>query len=140
MGFCEDSAKAGILYSEVRYAPHLMTGDSLTPGQVVEAVSRGLEKGSAEFGIMMRSILCCMRHVPAWNMEVVDLCVKYRDLGVVGIDLAGDEINFPNKEHIPAFQAIELMCAERIGHGYHTIDDPAILQLAKDKGTHFEIC
>jgi len=162
--FCEDSANAGIMYSEVRYSPHLMTGDSLTPGQVVEAVSRGLEKGSAEFGIMMRSILCCMRHVPAWNMEVVDLCVKYRDAGVVGIDLAGDEINFPNKEHIPAFQkavelgvhrtvhagesgpalhvkeAIELMGAERIGHGYHVIDDPAILQLAKDKGTHFEVC
>ena len=36
--FCEDSAKAGILYSEVRYAPHLMTGDKLTTSDVSQGV------------------------------------------------------------------------------------------------------
>merc|ERR1712038_53342 len=162
--FCEDSAKAGILYSEVRYAPHLMTGDKLTTSDVIEAVNRGLAKGSAEFGIIMRSILCCMRHVPAWDMEVLELCQKYRDAGVVGIDLAGDEINFPNKDRMAVFkkakevgvhrtvhageagpalhvkEAILEMGAERIGHGYHTVDDEAILKLALETNVHFEIC
>ena len=63
--FCEDSAKQGIIYSEVRYAPHFLTDDGkLTLEQVVEAINAGLEKGSKDFKIKVRSILCCMRHIP----------------------------------------------------------------------------
>lgn len=165
--FCEDSAREGILYSEVRYSPHLLTGDVLSNNQVVEAVNRGLARGMKDFGITVRSILCCMRHMPGWSMEVLDLCSQYKDAGVVGIDLAGDEVAFSRPthgDHIAAFQkakelgvhrtvhagengpaanvkeAIEDMFAERIGHGYHTLDDPAVLQLALDLHIHFEVC
>ena len=36
-------------------------------------------------------------------------------------------------------QAIEVLGAERIGHGYHVIDDEEVYQLAKEAGVHFEV-
>ena len=36
-------------------------------------------------------------------------------------------------------QAIEELGAERIGHGYHVLDDETIYQLARDKKIHFEV-
>lgn len=70
--FCEDQAACGVLYFEVRYSPHaLCTENSAFPDQervspkaIVEAVNRGLKKGAKDFGVIARSILCCMRHLP----------------------------------------------------------------------------
>jgi adenosine deaminase len=97
-------------------------------------------------------------------MEVVRLADKYRSEGVVGIDLAGDEHNYPTAPHFPAFkralelgihrtvhagetgsadivrQAIEQCHAERIGHGYAIIDDPIIYDLIRRNDIHLECC
>ena len=29
--------------------------------------------------------------MPEWSQEILDLCIQFRDHGVVGIDIAGDE-------------------------------------------------
>lgn len=97
-------------------------------------------------------------------MEVVNLADKYRSEGVVGMDIAGDEHNYPIAPHVPAFQrafelgihrtvhagetgssesvrdAIELCRAERIGHGYAIIDDPAVYDLVRQNDIHIECC
>ena len=54
-------------------------------------VNQGLQEGERDFGVKVRSILCCMRHQPNWSLEVVELCKKYQHQTVVAIDLAGDE-------------------------------------------------
>ncbi|XP_048873116.1 adenosine deaminase [Brienomyrus brachyistius] len=101
--FVETKAKEGVVYVEVRYSPHLLANSGvepipwnqkqgdLTPDEVVRLVNQGLKEGEAAFGIKARSILCCMRHMPNWSMEVIEMCKKYRNDGVVAIDLAGDE-------------------------------------------------
>lgn len=38
-----------------------------------------------------------------------------------------------------AFQAIECLGAERIGHGYHVIDDISVYNLARERHVHFEV-
>jgi len=97
-------------------------------------------------------------------MEIVDLAHKYRDEGVVGIDLAGDEHSYSGTPHIPAFkravelnihrtvhagetgssesvrQAIEECYAERIGHGYAIVDDPKVYDLVRRNDIHVECC
>jgi adenosine deaminase len=97
-------------------------------------------------------------------MDIVRLADEYRSKGVVGIDLAGDEKNYPLDPHIPAFQyaielgihrtlhggetgssepvrqAIEQCQAERIGHGYAIIDDPIVYDLVKKNDIHLECC
>ncbi|XP_069058058.1 adenosine deaminase-like isoform X2 [Pleurodeles waltl] len=101
--FVEIKAKEGVIYVEVRYSPHLlanckvdpipwgqMEGD-LTPDEVVDLVNQGLREGERDFNIKVRSILCCMRHMPDWSPEIVELAKKYWNDTVVAIDLAGDE-------------------------------------------------
>jgi adenosine deaminase len=97
-------------------------------------------------------------------MEVVNLAEKYRSSGVVGIDIAGDEHNYPIAPHVPAFkralelgihrtvhagetgsaesvrQAVEECHAERIGHGYAVIDDPSVYDLIRRNDIHLECC
>ena len=36
--------------------------------------------------------------------------------------------------------SIDIMGAERIGHGYHALDDPAVYQRCRDENVHFEVC
>ena len=70
--FCEDQSLCGVLYFEVRYSPHVLCTTDLeqpeeklvTPRDIVEAVNRGLKRGEHDFGVIARSILCCMRHMP----------------------------------------------------------------------------
>lgn len=96
-------------------------------------------------------------------MDIVRLAEKYKDQGVVGVDIAGDELRPLDQCHVAGFkrakelglhvtvhaaesgpasnvkEAVEKMGAERIGHGYHVLDDEAIYKFAKDKGLHFEV-
>ncbi|XP_051879028.1 adenosine deaminase-like isoform X2 [Pristis pectinata] len=174
----EDKANEGVIYFEARYSPHYLAncnvhpipwghseGD-LSPDEVVKIVNQGFQRGQQDFGIKVRSILCCMRHMEAWSTEVVELCKKYENDGVVGIDLAGDESmdcnSYPG--HVQAFEmavkygvhrtvhageasppqvireAVELLKAERIGHGYSIIKDPLLYKELLLKQIHFEAC
>lgn len=174
--FCEDAANQGIIYFEARYSPHLLSSDAgcskhpicgerVTPRMVVESVKKGLQDGERDFHVKARSILCCIRGHPEWSKEVLELCDEFRDQGVVGIDVAGDESEFPDDEDcIAIFKeamtlnihrtvhageagpassvaiAVDKMLAERIGHGYHIFEDPDIYMMCLTKNVHFEAC
>jgi len=142
----EDLAADGIVYAEVRYAPELHTRTGLSLDQVVEAVLDGFAAGSREHGIRVGSLVTAMRH-QARSMEIAELAVRYRDLGVVGFDIAGAEAGYPPTRHLDAFeylqrenahftihagegfglpsiwQAIQWCGADRLGHGVRIIDD-----------------
>ncbi|XP_069351987.1 adenosine deaminase isoform X2 [Eulemur rufifrons] len=74
--FVEMKAKEGVVYVEVRYSPHLLANSKvepvpwnqaegdLTPDEVVALVGQGLQEGERDFGVKVRSILCCLRHQP----------------------------------------------------------------------------
>uniref|UniRef100_A0A8C6PI45 Adenosine deaminase n=1 Tax=Nothobranchius furzeri TaxID=105023 RepID=A0A8C6PI45_NOTFU len=176
--FVEDKAKEGVIYVEVRYSPHLLANSEvepipwnqskgdLSPDEVVHLVNEGLSEGERAFSTKARSILCCMRHMPNWSMDIVELCKKYRHHGVVAIDLAGDEsLNCeacPN--HRRAYEeavrcgihrtvhagevgppsvvreAVDVLKAERIGHGYRTLEDQEMYKRLLDQNMHFEVC
>jgi adenosine deaminase len=100
-----DLAADGVVYAEVRFAPELSTAQGLAIEDVVEAMVDGFEVGSreaAEAGTPIRvgALLCAMRQADRWD-EVAGLVVRYRNVGVVGFDLAGPEIGFP-PDRIPS--------------------------------------
>jgi adenosine deaminase len=142
----EDLAADGIVYAEVRFAPELHIDGGLGLDQVVEAVLEGFRQGSAESGIIVRGLLTAMRHT-ARSLEIAELAVRYRDLGVVGFDIAGAEAGWPPSRHLDAFEyvqrenfhitihagegfglpsiweAVQFCGAERLGHGVRLVDD-----------------
>ena len=142
----EDLAADGIVYAEVRFAPELHLDGGLQPDEVVEAVLEGFGLGSAASGIIVRGLLTGMR-TTARSLEIAELAVRYRDLGVVGFDIAGAEAGWPPSRHLDAFEyvqrenfhitihageafglpsiweAVQFCGAERLGHGVRLVDD-----------------
>jgi adenosine deaminase len=145
----QDLAGDGVVYFESRFAPIFHAHKKLTHQQVVSAVLKGLERGRKDFGISSGLILCAMRNMDV-SLEMAELAVDFRERGVVGFDLAGEEGGFPPKKHVDAFhyiqrqnfnitihagegfgkesiwQAIQYCGAHRIGHGTRLIDDVAV--------------
>ncbi|MGW0787150.1 adenosine deaminase [Streptomyces sp. NPDC002911] len=153
----EDLAEDGVVYAEVRYAPeqHLTAGLSLE--EVVEAVNDGFREGERRarvngHRIRVGALLTAMRHA-ARALEIAELANRYRDLGVVGFDIAGAEAGYPPTRHLDAFeflkrennhftihageafglpsiwQALQWCGADRLGHGVRIIDD---IEIAED--------
>jgi adenosine deaminase len=144
----EDMAADGVVYVETRFSPLFHRQGGLGNREVVEAVIKGLDRGRENFGVRYGIILCAMRSMdPMTSLEMAELAVAYRDRGVVGFDLAGDEMGHPPKKHIDAFhyiqrenfnitihageafgkesiwQALQFCGAHRIGHGTRLRDD-----------------
>jgi adenosine deaminase len=146
----EDLKNDGVVYFETRFAPVFHTMKGLTHEQVVMAVLKGLERGKKEFGLASGLILCAMRNMKV-SLELAELAVDFRDRGVVGFDLAGEEGGYPPKKHVDAFhyiqrqnfnitvhagegfgkesiwQAIQYCGAHRIGHGTRLVEDMAVV-------------
>ena len=162
---CEDCARDNVVYFETRFAPALACNDRFTAEDAVVAALEGLRRGQRDFGVRCGLILCCYRsHALRQSVEIVQLAHKYRDQGVVGIDLAGDENRFPATPHAEAFalarkleipitihageggnpehirEAVFEHGATRIGHGVSLGKDPELLKQVRDRGTVIEIC
>lgn len=104
----EDMAADGVAYVETRFSPLFHTQGGLNHHEVVEAVIKGLERGRERFGVRWGVILCAMRSMdPMTSLEMAELAVAYRNQGVVGFDLAGDEMGNPPKNHLDAFQYVQ---------------------------------
>ena len=147
----EDLAADGVVYAEVRFAPELHTEGGLRLEAVAEAVlggfAAGMENASdAGASIVVRALFTAMR-TAARSLEIAELAVRYRDVGVAGFDVAGPEVGYPPTLHLEAFtlvqrenfhstvhageafglpsiwQALQWCGAERLGHGVRLVDD-----------------
>lgn len=162
----EDAFDEGIAYVELRLSPAFM-GEryGLDPTRVLRACCRGVRAGMARWPVQARLIGIMSRHlgeeVCRRELEAAIACMGE---GVVGIDLAGDEANFPGTRFVAHFrrareaglrvtvhageadgpasvrQAIEELGAERIGHGVRAVEDPAVLALIRERGICLEQC
>jgi adenosine deaminase len=96
--------------------------------------------------------------------QIAEVALTHRQEGVVGLDLAGDEVSYPAHHFAEIFQrarrdglsvtvhageaggaenvreAIELLGAQRIGHGVRSIDNSDVIQLVRKRGVTLEIC
>jgi adenosine deaminase len=161
----EDFARDGVVYAEVRFAPQLHTRDGLTMQEVVDAVHQGLAEGSRAHGVTAGLILCCLRHRPVEEgVLVARLAGDNRDV-VCALDLAGDEGRFPEAApHVAAFrvardaglrltvhagenagassvrEALDLLGAERIGHGVRVEEDPALVERVAAERVALDMC
>eukprot|EP00538_Stauroneis_constricta_P006579 CAMPEP_0119569740 /NCGR_PEP_ID=MMETSP1352-20130426/42526_1 /TAXON_ID=265584 /ORGANISM="Stauroneis constricta, Strain CCMP1120" /LENGTH=420 /DNA_ID=CAMNT_0007619341 /DNA_START=158 /DNA_END=1420 /DNA_ORIENTATION=- len=98
-GFVKRQKEQNIVYTEVRYSPHVFAESD--PRSAHAAVTRGLRRGCDEFdGIVVNQILCAINFSPQWSMEVVEMANELKNdfpCAVVGVDVAAGEDHFkPN--------------------------------------------
>jgi adenosine deaminase len=155
-----DSAAENIDYLEVRWAPRLHLRRGLTLSQVIGAVLGGL----ASSPLHAVAIVCAMRQdTPEDNVELAREAGRFAGRGVVGFDLAGDEVRYPAAPQRPAFEAarasgLRLTChageagepshveealnlgVERIAHGVIGARDPRIVERVRSEGVVLDLC
>ncbi len=160
-----DASQENVRYLEVRYSPALHQQRGLKMTTIVDSVLEGLRHAKRETGIKCGLIVCGIRHMnPETSIRLAELCVAYKNRGVIGFDLAGAEVNFPAKDHRDAFQlilrnnvnctahageaygpesiaqAIHFLGAHRIGHGTRLREDGDLLNYINDHRIPLEVC
>ena len=161
----EDAAKENVKYMEVRFAPLLHTLKDLDVEEIIQAVLEGMEAAAKRYDIRGNIILSCMRTMPVESaFEVVEKGRKFLGKGVVAIDLCASEDegfcrrfiepialarNYGYRVTIHAgetgigknvLEAVELLGAERIGHGVFIKDCAEAYEIVKDRQVVLEMC
>jgi adenosine deaminase len=162
----EDAAKDNVRYLELRFNPVALSRAERFPmhdvmGWVITSAREAAKKYKMKVGL----IVSVNRHESTELAEQVAwLAAEHIKDGVVGMDLAGNEADFPAQPfagilkearqaglHLTIHagewagaknvrEAIEEFGTERIGHGVRVMEDGYTCALAKERGTVFEVC
>lgn len=161
-----DAAEDNIKYLELRFNPVAQARvQGFTLDEVTTWVCGAVGRAQQEHDICVNLIVQIGRDErmeTAW--EVAQIAVAHKDGGIVGLDLAGDEVKYPARAFAEIFRwarkedlhitvhageaagahnvrdAIELLGAQRIGHGIRTIESSEVVRLVRDRAVTLEIC
>jgi adenosine deaminase len=162
----EDAAKDNVRYMELRFTPVALSRAERFPlHDVIDWVLTSAKDAANKHNVTVRLIASVNRHESTELAEQVAwLAADHIKDGLIALDLAGNEADFPSQPfygvfkeakqaglHVtihagewgPAYnvrEAIEEIGAERIGHGVRVLEDESIVALARERGTAFEVC
>ena len=166
---CEDAFNDGIRVLELRYAPTFIQQGhpSLNFESIHQAFLRGLERAEKTFPMATGLICIIQRTLPMSEAEsVCDFAIENKS-SFVGIDLADAEENFEPKKFEKLFSkakghglnitihsgevpsplapqwvkdSIQILGAQRIGHGVQIIQNPEIIKFIVDQKIPLEVC
>ncbi|MBP6178045.1 MAG: adenosine deaminase [Anaerolineales bacterium] len=162
----EDAARDNIRYMELRFTPvALSRAEGFPLHDVMDWVASSASESARKNNIKVGLIASVNRHEsPELAEQVAWLAAEHIKDGLVGLDLAGNEAEFKAEPFRDIFkeakqsglhvtihagewgpaanvrEAIEVMGAERIGHGVRVLEDEKVVALAKERGTTFEVC
>ncbi len=166
---CEDAYKnENIRILELRYAPtFVQQGHAMTFEQIHQAIVKGVQRAESTYPMAVGLICIIQRILPLDVAErVTDFAIANRDT-FVGLDLADNEEGFDSKPFAPLFHkakkaglgitvhsgeaphpqspswvmdAIDILGAQRIGHGVQIYRDEKVMQAVHDRQIVLELC
>lgn len=162
----EDAAAENIRYMELRFTPvALSRAEGFPMADVMDWVIHGAEEASKQNNIKVQLIASFNRHESLeLAEEVTQLAVDRLGKGIIGLDIAGNEAEYPLKpfrgllveakraglkltvhagewagaENV--IEAIEEVNADRIGHGVRVIESSRAVGVARERNIPFEVC
>lgn len=162
--FLQQQAEQNVRYSEVMVSlsDHLIRG---VPAEtVLEGVFEGQRRGERDFDTRMSVLLDPGRQWPSYVTEVSKIAVRHAGNGIIGFGIGGDEANYPPDLFVEDFArvraaglhrtahageaagaesmwgAARLLGAERLGHGVHAHDDPALFEYLRENWIAIDMC
>lgn len=166
---CEDAFNDGVRILELRYAPSFIAEGhaSLNFEKVHLSFLKGIELAKKNFPMAIGLICTLQRIKPlAEAKSVCDFAIDHKE-SLIAMDLADNEDGFDPKQFSELFKrarkaglritvhsgeadtlqsahwvkdSIEILGAERIGHGIQIIKDKNILNYVRDQGVPLEVC
>ncbi len=161
---CEDAARQNVKLFEVRFSPDwAFSGHRLDWDTALESLLRAKTRAENQFGMAIGLIAITSRSLGVGSCEkTVDWAIRHQEV-ILGIDLADAEREHPIREFArPVLRAkeaglkvtvhsgedtpasfvidtIRAVSPDRIGHGLHIIEDPAAVELVKERGVTLEV-
>jgi adenosine deaminase len=160
-----DCARQNIRYAEVTFT--ILTNMTFTglPWQdIMDGLNAGRAQAKAEFGVDWRWVFDIVRNHPETQDKVVEIALQARDWGVAALGLGGSEAEFPPEWFARPFEravgdglksdphagelagprsvwtALNLLHADRIGHGVRSSEDPQLVAYLRERQIPLEIC
>ncbi|MBI3945187.1 MAG: adenosine deaminase [Armatimonadetes bacterium] len=161
-----DLAAQNVRYAEVTFAPFALSHfHGLDPDRILDAIQAGAARARADHHIHMALLVDLIRNMGVENgWRTARWAARARDRGVVGINLGGDEREFPAAPFAGIYRwardqglrttahagegdgpesirdCARLLRAERIGHATRAVEDPALLDELAERRIPVECC
>jgi adenosine deaminase/aminodeoxyfutalosine deaminase len=161
----EGLANQNVRYAEIIFAAGVVLWKKQPLDAIFEAAASAARAGQQLYGVRVQWIFDAIRHFGVEHTrEVLRWAERFRPLGVVALGIGGDESRGPAALFTEVFRearalglhgvahageacgpesvrkAVELLGAERIGHGLTAAQDPAVLALLRDRCIPVEVC
>ncbi len=165
----EDGVVLGNLrYREMFFNPTLHTRRGVPISTVLAGLADGIEAAERDLHVRCRLIADVYRQDPPdAARQMVEELLDARDHArghLIGLGMDGAEADDPPEKFVEAFHlagrgglrltshasedapprnivtCLDLLGCERIDHGYHILEDPAILARCRDDGIYFTCC
>ena len=165
LDFLAEQAIQNVLYTEVHFtiSTHLWNG--LDGEGIRQALKEAAEDGERRHGIRMKLIPDIVRNLETERADAtIRWAVDGKNDGVVALGIGGMELGYSNEPFRSYYEtaaqeglhrvahagetdgpdsirsALEVLGAERIGHGVRAIDDPALVTELAQRGIPLEVC
>lgn len=166
---CEDMAANGVRILELRYAPSFLCDahDGLKPDAMHAAILKGIERAERDFPIAV-GLICLLQRIKTVeeNRYWLDFAIE-KKADFLAMDLADNELAVGPAPFVPLFEkaksegfavtihageaegpqaarnirdSIELLHADRIGHGVRILEDRDVLDFVRERGAVLELC
>jgi len=161
------AAAENIIYLELRYSPTRMAQKAgISTAEALQATISGRNRALRDFDVEVSLLAGLSRELGVERCaREAQAITAFAGKGIAGIDLLGNEIDFPAAWFATIFQpiaaealmgitihagessgadcvrdAVELLGASRIGHGVRSEEDPAVLDLLRERQVTLEMC
>ncbi len=163
--YLRKNASEDVLYTEFMISPTHYAAQGMNYQEMLGSAAEAIDRVSQETGMNARILIAAVRHEGVEKVEnVIQEMIANPHPYVVGINLAGDEVNFPPKLFAAAFkaahdagygcvahageicgpqsiwEALEYLPISRIGHGVRSIEDPKLIEELKKRNITLEVC
>ncbi|TMK86856.1 MAG: adenosine deaminase [Actinobacteria bacterium] len=165
LDYAAEARGHGAVYLEGIFSPIERTWRGVDWDEIFGGYCDGAEEARELYGVEVRLTPDITRSAPIEDaLKMVQYAVKYRDRGIVGVGLGGEEALFPPEPFEPAFReardgglgsvphagevvgpesvwgALRALGPVRIRHGIRAVEDPALMRELRARGIVLDVC
>ncbi len=163
--YAAEAASHGAVYLEAIFSPIERTWRGVGWDELFTGYCDGAQEARERTGVEVRLTPDITRDAPLEDaITAAHYAVRYRDRGVVGLGLGGEEAPYPPEPFAPAFRiardggigsvphagevagpasvrgALDALRPDRIRHGIRAHEDPALVRELATRGIVLDVC
>jgi adenosine deaminase len=158
-------AASGARYVEFFFSPQAHLPNGVAYATMLDGIIAAMHDVEHDRGVESRLVPALNRELgPEIGNQFLDLVLSDRREEVIGIGLDYNEVGHPPGPYAGVYQrakkaglhatahagengpsanvqdSLDLLACDRIDHGYHVTDDPALLAACRERGVFFTVC